>query len=124
MKKYVILALSFVPFTMFIVFDYFRSTQAILLIGLASLLFAMYFSFEKQLNYFSEKQSTVSNSITYIITIFGVVVNFVMIVFASLEMHQQTWIVIIMGALFSLSVIFKNLSNFIKSVKWRAFNHL
>lgn len=113
-KKYLLLVLSFVPFTLFIIAECFRTDRAMLCLSIASSFFLISYIVSK-INYVAKEESFGFNGLFFLIVSMSALLNFFVLFFSAFALRNYHWVVIVIALLLFLLSLIKSFRNLIKT---------
>ena len=113
-NKYFLLALSFLPFALFIIAECFRTDRAMFCLSVASLFFLVAYIVSK-INYVAKEESFGFNGLFFLIVTMSSLLNFFVLFFGAFALRNYHWVVIVVAIILFLLSLIKNLRNLIKT---------
>lgn len=113
-KKYLLLVVSFVPFILFHVSEYFRSDKSMFVLSVVSLFFLVAYIFSK-INYVAKEESFGFNGLFFLIVTISTLLNFFVLFLSAFALQNYHWVAIIIAIILFLLSIIKSFRNLVKT---------
>ena len=113
-KKYLLLALSFIPFALFMIAECFRTDRAMLYLSVVSLFFLLTYIVSK-INYSAKEESFAFNGLFFLVVTMSTLLNFFVLFLSAFTLQNYHWVAIIVAIILFLLSLIKSFRNLIKT---------